>query len=138
MPTPPLPAELEEFLKQPNPSVIATIRADGSPHTAATWYLWEDGHVLVNMDESRKRLEHIRRNPSVSITVLDNESWYRHVTLIGRATLEEDSQLEDIDRLCNHYMGGPYSERGRRRWLRRGGVGRRTPARWSCTAHEPR
>jgi PPOX class probable F420-dependent enzyme len=115
MPKSPLPSELEEFLKQPNPSVIATIGANGTPHSAATWYLWDDGRVLVNMDESRKRLEHIRRNPRVSITVLGNDEWYRHVTLTGVATLEEDPQLEDIDRLCTHYMGGPYSDRERRR-----------------------
>src|SRR3954447_7596804 len=38
MPKPPLPAELDEFLSQPNPSVIATLAPDGSPHTAGTWY----------------------------------------------------------------------------------------------------
>jgi hypothetical protein len=43
MPKPPLPHEFAEFLSQPNPSVIATLQQDGSPHTAATWYLWEDG-----------------------------------------------------------------------------------------------
>jgi hypothetical protein len=72
MPAPPLPPELSEFRSRPNPSVIATLRPDGSPHTAATWYLWENGRVLVNMDESRKRLEHLREHPEVSITVLWN------------------------------------------------------------------
>ena len=115
MPKQPLPPQLEEFLKQPNPSVIASLRPDGIPHSAATWYLWEDGKVLVNMDEGRKRLEYLRRDPRVSITVLGKDEWYRHVTLSGRATLEEDTQLEDIDRLCRHYMGGPYSQRDRRR-----------------------
>jgi hypothetical protein len=33
MPTPPLPPDLVAFLAEPNPSVIATIRPDGSPHT---------------------------------------------------------------------------------------------------------
>jgi PPOX class probable F420-dependent enzyme len=115
MPKPPLPPELDEFLKQPNPSVIATLRADGSPHTAATWYVWEDGRVLVNMDEGRKRLEHLRRDPRVSLTVLDKDEWYRHVTVTGRATLVEDPELEDIDRLSRHYTGEPYSQRERGR-----------------------
>jgi PPOX class probable F420-dependent enzyme len=117
MPKPPLPAELEAFLAQPNPSVIATLRPDGSPHTTATWYLWEDGRVLVNMDEGRKRLEHLRRDPRVSITVLGDGDWYHHVTLTGRvAELGEDADLDDIDRLCRHYMGQPYSQRDRRRF----------------------
>src|SRR4051812_24881108 len=81
MPKPPLPAELVEFLAQPNPSVIATLGPDGSPHTAATWYLWENGRVLVNMDESRKRLGYMRSDPVVSITVLGKDDWSQQVTL---------------------------------------------------------
>jgi PPOX class probable F420-dependent enzyme len=115
MAKPPLPPELEEFLSQPNPSVIATLGPGGGPHTAATWYLWEDGRVLVNMDEGRKRLDHIRNDPRVSITVLGSDQWYRHVTLVGRATLQEDSQLEDIDRLSRRYTGEPYADRERGR-----------------------
>jgi PPOX class probable F420-dependent enzyme len=115
MPKPPLPAELHEFLAQPNPSVIATIGDDGRPHTAATWYLWDDGRILVNMDESRKRLSYLRNDPRVSITVLGRDDWYHHVTLRGRvAELDEDG-IDDIDRLSRHYTGQPYSQRGCRR-----------------------
>ena len=83
MPSGPLPAELAEFLAKPNPCVIATLNADGSPNTVATWYLWEDGRVLVNMAESRARLDNIRRDGRVSLTVLDEASWYNHVSLRG-------------------------------------------------------
>jgi PPOX class probable F420-dependent enzyme len=116
VPKPPLPHELDEFLSHPNPSVIATIQEDGSPHTAATWYLWENGRVLVNMDEGRKRLEYLRRDPRVSITVLAEGEWYRHVTLLGRvSSLHPDPELEGIDRLARHYLGNPYSQRDRGR-----------------------
>jgi PPOX class probable F420-dependent enzyme len=117
VPKPPLPRELDEFLSRPNPSVIATLRPDGSPHTAATWYLWEGGRVLVNMDEGRTRLEHLRRDPRVSITVLGADDWYRHVTLNGRVgAIEDDPRLEAIDRLSRHYTGHPYPQRDRRRF----------------------
>jgi PPOX class probable F420-dependent enzyme len=115
MPKPPLPGELEEFLAQPNPSVIATLRPDGSLHTAATWYLWENGRVLVNMDEGRKRLDHIREDPRVSITVLGQDDWYHHVTLRGRVVELDEHALDDIDRISNHYTGQPYSQRDRGR-----------------------
>jgi PPOX class probable F420-dependent enzyme len=95
--------------------VIATIEPDGSPHTAATWYLWEDGRVLVNMDEGRKRLQHLRTEPRVSLTVLLEGDWYRHITLRGRVSLEPDPNLEAIDRLSKHYMGAPYPQRDRGR-----------------------
>ena len=115
MPKPPLPDELQRLLAKPNPSVIGSVTPDGAPHTVATWYLWEDGHVLVNMDEGRKRLEYLRQNPRVSITILDADSWYRHITLHGTITLEDDEDLKDIDRISTHYMGNPYSQRDRGR-----------------------
>ena len=103
------------MLAKPNPSIIGSVTPDGAPNTVATWYLWEDGRVLVNMDEGRKRLEYLRENPRVSITVLDDESWYRHITLHGTISLEPDEGLEDIDRICKHYMGDAYSQRDRGR-----------------------
>jgi PPOX class probable F420-dependent enzyme len=112
MPKPPLPAATGEFLEQPNPSVIGSIQPDGSPHTAATWYLWEDGRVLVNMAATRKRLANMRRDPHVSLTVLDNDEWYRQMTLRGRVTeIADDDNLEGIDRLARHYTGEPYARR---------------------------
>ncbi|MEA2324952.1 MAG: hypothetical protein QOD81_4802 [Solirubrobacteraceae bacterium] len=116
MPKPPLPAELDELLRKPNPAVIATLKPDGAPHSVATWYLWEDGRVLVNMDEGRARLDYVRRDPRVSLTVLEADDWYHHVSLRGRVTaLEDDADLSGIDRLARHYTGRPYAQRDRGR-----------------------
>jgi PPOX class probable F420-dependent enzyme len=115
MPTPPLPAELQQVLTKPNPSIIGTVTPEGAPNTVATWYLWEDGRALVNMDEGRKRLDYLRANPNVSLTVLDGDQWYRHITLHGRITLEDDPGPADIDRISSHYTGRPYAVRDRGR-----------------------
>ena len=113
MPKPPLPQHLDEFLEQANPSVIGAVDAEGAPHTAATWYLWEDGRVLVNMAESRARLDNVRRDERVSLTVLDEASWYNHVSLRGRVvSISDDEDFSGIDRLSNHYMGSDYGFRG--------------------------
>jgi len=112
MPRTPIPDELITFLAAPNPSVIATVTPDGEPHSAATWYLWDDGRVLVNMAATRKRLDHMRRDPHVSLTVLDKDEWYRQVTLRGRVTeIAADDALEGIDRLARHYTGNAYARR---------------------------
>ncbi|MBE1532318.1 PPOX class F420-dependent oxidoreductase [Actinomadura algeriensis] len=121
MSKPPLPPEAEALLAEPNPCVIATLRSDGTPVTTPTWYLWEDGQVLVNMDEARVRLRHLRNDPRVSLTVLDRD-WYTHVTLIGHVTeTHADEGLADIDRIARHYTGEPYPDRERARvsaWIR--------------------
>jgi len=96
--------------------VIATVRSDGAPYSAATWYDWEGGKVLVNMDFERLRLSHIRRDPRVAITVLDIMNWYRAVTVLGRVVeLHDDEGLADIDRLSMRYRGEPYWNRDRKR-----------------------
>lgn len=126
MPRMPLPPELVEFLATPHAAVVATIRPDGSPHTAATWYEWRDGLVLLNMDRTRLRLEYLRRDPRCSLTVLDTGDWYRVVTLMGQVVrIEEDEGLAGIDSLSQHYRGGPYWNRDSTRynaWLQ--------PERW--------
>jgi PPOX class probable F420-dependent enzyme len=117
MSKPPLPDEAVAMLTKPNPSVITTLRSDGQPVSTATWYLWDDGRVLVNMDEGRKRLEHMRNDPRVTLTVLDESNWYTHISIIGRVTeIREDKELVDIDRLSRQYLGKPYQQRDRRRF----------------------
>lgn len=112
----PFPATVRELLAKPNPSVITTVRPDGQPVSVATWYLLDHGRILVNMDESRRRLDYIRNDPRVTMTVLDADDWYTHVSLQGRVVeLQDDPDLLDIDRLARHYTGKPYATRDRRR-----------------------
>jgi PPOX class probable F420-dependent enzyme len=107
-----VPPEVDAFLAEPNPAVVATVRRDGAPHTAPTWYDWEGGRVLLNMDATRLRLAFLRRDPRLALTVLDGDDWYRHVSLLGRAvTIEPDAGLRDIDRLSRRYTGKPYRNR---------------------------
>jgi PPOX class probable F420-dependent enzyme len=116
MSKPPLPEAAVAMLRKPNPAVIATLQPGGQPVATATWYLWDDGRVLVNMDEGRKRLEHLRRDPRVALDVLDESDWYTHVSIVGHVDqMSEDSDLSDIDRLARYYTGHPYPQRERRR-----------------------
>ncbi|WP_111512440.1 PPOX class F420-dependent oxidoreductase [Mycobacterium kyogaense] len=112
----PLSDQAKEMLAKANPAVISTVRSDGQPVSAATWYLLRGDEILVNMDEGRVRLKHMRKDPRVSLTVLDSDDWYTHVTVIGRVTrMYDDDGLADIDALSRHYSGQEYPQRDRRR-----------------------
>jgi len=127
VPRVPVPPEVDAFLARPNPAVVATVSPGGAPHTAATWYDWEDGRVFLNMDESRLRLRYMSANPAVALTVLADASWYEQVTLLGRiVSIEDDPELAGIDRLSIRYLGHPFRNRDARRfsaWMQ--------PERWS-------
>jgi PPOX class probable F420-dependent enzyme len=119
-----LPDDVRDLLAKPNPAVISTLAKDGRPVSVATWYLLDPStgsgrqadRILVNMDEGRKRLDHLRRDPRVSLTALDAAGWYTHVSVQGRVVeMAEDVDLEGIDRLARHYTGAPYRTRDRKR-----------------------
>ena len=116
MPKPPLSDAAVAMLRKPNPAVITTLRRDGQPVAVATWYLWDDGRVLVNMDKSRKRLAHMRNDPRVALDVLDEGGWYTHLSITGHIDeMRADTGLADIDRVAMHYTGEPYPRRDRAR-----------------------
>jgi PPOX class probable F420-dependent enzyme len=116
MTQPPLSDSAKEMLAKANPAVICTVRSDGQPVSAATWYLLRGDQILVNMDQGRVRLKHMEKDPRVSLTVLDEGDWYTHVTVIGRVTeMYDDEDLSDIDALSRHYSGEPYPVRDRPR-----------------------
>jgi PPOX class probable F420-dependent enzyme len=115
-----LPDDVRALLAKPNPATITTLRPDGQPVSVATWYLLDDsaaGHrIHVNMDEGRRRLEYLRHDPRVALTVLDEAGWYTHVSLTGRVVeIADDPDLAGIDRLARHYTGRDYRTRDRGR-----------------------
>lgn len=101
---------------RPNYGVMATVRRDGTPHTAATWYDWDGGRVLLTLDAGRTRLRYLRENPAVSLTIFDGGDFLRHVTVSGRAVeFADDPDLTVADRLARRYFGQPYPDRARPR-----------------------
>ena len=117
MPAKPIPEAIEAFLREPNHAVIAVIRADGRPICVPTWYEYtNDGSILVNMDEGRARLRHIRKNPSVAMSIMDHENWIHHISLTGTVReIYDDEGMRDIDRLAMQYMNIQYKNRERGR-----------------------
>jgi PPOX class probable F420-dependent enzyme len=112
MPKRSVPADYDELLRQRNPAVIATLDRDGRPNTLATWYLWEDGRLLVTIGAAQARLENVRRDPRVAFTILAEDDWFRHLSVRGRVvSLQEETGLADMDRLSQRYVGAPYADR---------------------------
>ncbi|HEX2175529.1 MAG TPA: PPOX class F420-dependent oxidoreductase [Nocardioidaceae bacterium] len=116
MPKPPLADAAIALLQRPILAVIATVRPDGQPVSVPTWFLYEDGRILVNMDEGRRRLEYLRHDRRVSLSIVDPDDWITHVSIQGRVDeFVDDPSLTDIDRLSHRYLGKPYHNRERGR-----------------------
>jgi PPOX class probable F420-dependent enzyme len=107
----------KEFLKEGHLAVVATLRDDGTPQLTPTWIDAEDGRVLFNTAEGRAKPKNLRRDPRVSICVVDRQNPYRWLSITGTSELEHQGAEEHIDVLAHRYTGrdtydvGPDEER---------------------------
>jgi PPOX class probable F420-dependent enzyme len=94
------------FLREsPFPADVTTLRADGSPHSTVVWIDEVDGEVWFNTAVGRAKELHLRRDPRVSVLVLDPANQYRWVAVSGTATLQREGADEHIDKLAKKYLG---------------------------------
>lgn len=116
MAKPPLPQAAVDMLEHPNYATITSVRPDGQPVSVATWYLYENGRILVNMDGGRRRIAYLRNDPRVSLTAIDPGDFMTHLSVQGRVVdMFPDEGLTDIDRIARHYTGREYPVRSRDR-----------------------
>ena len=106
----PLPERVIEFLQKPNLAVLGTVSPAGRPQVTPVWFLFEDGHILVNTSKGRVKLRNVETNPAVTVTVVDRDDPYRYVQIQGTVVkLDRDHGARDIDRLSMRYRGRTYT-----------------------------
>ncbi|MDX6437569.1 MAG: hypothetical protein QOF45_152 [Gaiellaceae bacterium] len=92
--------------EEPNVAVVAVLREDGTPHQSVVWVDWDGGHVLLNLTTTRKKLEYMRRDPRVSVLVLDRNNPFRWIGIEGKvAEITTEGAYEHIVRQAGVYLG---------------------------------
>lgn len=109
-----LPDDVIEFLDAPRSAVIATHGADGEIWQAVVWYEPTDDGFLMNSLFGRRWLDNLRRDPRLSMTVVDGEDY---VILRGEATVIDDPEraMAEARALARRYGGDPDAHRGQHR-----------------------
>jgi PPOX class probable F420-dependent enzyme len=94
------------FLASPRQAVIATHGADGEIWQAVVWYALTDEGILMNALEGRRWPDNLRRDPRLSMTVVDGEDY---VILRGTAVVIDDPDrgLAEAQALARRYGGDP-------------------------------
>jgi PPOX class probable F420-dependent enzyme len=100
-----LTEKARKFLEQPFVGTVTTLRSDGSPHSTVVWVDSDAGEVSFNTATGRAKEKHLRRDPRVSVLVVDPENTYEWVAVSGTAELTTDGADEQIDRLAKKYLG---------------------------------
>jgi PPOX class probable F420-dependent enzyme len=91
------PSERDEFLNRPGVLVrIATIQADGAPHVTPAWFIYENGEIYMTPRAASTWLDNLRRDSRIALTIDEDPTPYRKVTVEGRARIVHETGEDDI------------------------------------------
>lgn len=85
---------------------IATLMPDGQPQVTPVWCDYDGRHVLVNSARGRQKDRNLKRDPRVSLSILDPDNPYRYLEVRGRVVeATEEGADEHINRMAKKYLG---------------------------------
>jgi PPOX class probable F420-dependent enzyme len=102
---------------------LATLMPNGDVQVTPVWVDVDDGSVLFNSARGRVKDKNVRRDPRVTLTLIDPDNPYRYLEVRGRVVdISEKGAAQHIDRLAKKYLGVdkyPYAKPGEVRVLYR-------------------
>ena len=99
------PSELGDLLELPLVAVLATYRRDGGVLLSPVWHRWRDGGFDVVVGPNDVKLQHLHRDPRVSIVVYEHQPPYRGLEARGQALVLADGVAEAITAMAIRYLG---------------------------------
>jgi PPOX class probable F420-dependent enzyme len=95
---------------------IATIGPDGGPQSSPVWFDWEHSQLIVSLYDSSQKMRNLRRDPRLSVSIVDPANVYRYVEIRGTAvSFQPDTDLDFITKMAGKYLGldhYPWHEEG--------------------------
>ena len=102
--------QLEELTRQPLLAVLATVNPDGTPQATPLWYHYDGRTFNTTSFAHRVKVRNIRKNPKVSLVIVDTANYGKELIVRGTAELVEDGVPEATLRNAVRYLG---EEKGR-------------------------
>ena len=70
------------------------------------WYRWDGSAFLGVGKERTSYIRNLRRDPRVSLAILDPDNPYRYVEIRGRvAKVTQEGAAQHIDKMAKKYLG---------------------------------
>lgn len=104
-----IPDKYRELLNSKIFANLGTIMKDGSPQVTPVWFDWDGTHIRINSALGRVKDKNMRRDPRVSLALLDPSNPYRYLEVRGRVVdITQDGADAHIDALSQKYLGKAY------------------------------
>ena len=95
----------EEFLKEANVAVLATVGGGGRAHAAPIWYLYEDGVFIMSTGRGSQKHRNVEAQPEITLVVDRRSLPYYAVMAQGRAEIGPRLADEERRRMAVRYLG---------------------------------
>lgn len=111
-----IPEKFRDLFEKRAFAHLATLMPDGRPQVSPVWNDFDGRYVLINTARGRQKDRNLRRDPRVSLCIMDPENPYRYLEIRGRvAEITEQGADTHIDRLAKKYLNldeYPYRQPG--------------------------
>jgi PPOX class probable F420-dependent enzyme len=108
-----------ELLDGRNFVTLGSLAKDGRPALNVIWGDTDGDVVRVNSAEGRQWPKNIRRDPRVTLTVMNQDNPYEYAVIVGRVTEDTHDGADDhIDALAKKYLDKdeyPFRQEGEQR-----------------------
>jgi PPOX class probable F420-dependent enzyme len=105
----PLSPEVKQLIDRPNFAHLATLMPDGSPQSVPVWIGREGERIVICTGENSLKAKNTRRDPRVSLSIIDFKNPYEEVQLRGRVVdRRPDPDFKTLDPISLKYTGKPF------------------------------
>ena len=109
---PALSSEAKQLIDRPNFAHLATLMPDGSPQSVPVWVGREEDHIVICTGEGSLKATNTRRDPRVSLSIVDFTNPYEEVQIRGKVVERRlDPELKIMDPISQKYTGKPFPMR---------------------------
>ncbi|HKY66811.1 MAG TPA: pyridoxamine 5'-phosphate oxidase family protein [Acidimicrobiales bacterium] len=103
----------QELLGRALPARLAYVSPDGTPRIVPTWFHWTGDEVVMatwaagpHIQRAARRIEHLRRNPAVALSIDTDDQPPTVLQMRGRAQIDEvDGIVDEYARSAEKYIG---------------------------------
>ena len=109
-----IPEKYKDLFQKRAFASLGTLMPDGRPQVTPVWCDFDGEHVIFNSARGRQKDRNVRRDPRVSLAIIDPENPYRYLEIRGRvAEITEEGADAHIDKMAKKYLGAdkyPYRQ----------------------------
>jgi PPOX class probable F420-dependent enzyme len=100
-----LPQPIRNLLDDKAYGHVVTLTAKGQPRLTMVWMDVDGDEVLFNTAESRNKIQDLRRDPRVIVSVQDRNNPQAYAVFHGKARITEEGARAHIDKLARRFLG---------------------------------